>query len=77
MPQHKSAKKRLITSLKRQIRNRAAKSSLRSALRKYREMNTEDQKGAFVALESTLDRAAQKGIIHKNKASRWKSRLSP
>ncbi len=77
MPQHKSAKKRLITSLKRQTRNRAAKSSLRSALRKYREMNTEDQKGAFVALESTLDRAAQKGIIHKNKASRWKSRLSP
>ena len=77
MPQHKSAKKRLITSLKRQIRNRAAKSSLRSALRKYREMNTEDQKGAFVALESTLDRAAQKGIIHKNKASRLKSRLSP
>ena len=77
MPQHKSAKKSVITSLKRQIRNRAAKSSLRSALRKYREMNAEDKKGAFIALEATLDRAAQKGIIHKNKASRLKSRLSP
>ena len=77
MPQHKSAKKRVITNLKRQIRNRAAKSSLRSALRKYREMNAEDKKSAFTALESDLDRAAQKGIIHKNKASRLKSRLSP
>ena len=77
MPQHKSAKKRVITNLKRQVRNRAAKSSLRSALRKYREMNAEDKKGAYTALESDLDRAAQKGIIHKNKASRLKSRLTP
>ena len=76
MPQHKSAKKRIITNQKRQIRNRAAKSALRLTLRKYREMNAEDQKNAFTTLESNLDRAVQKGIIHKNKASRLKSRLS-
>ncbi len=77
MPQHKSAKKRIRTNLKRNIRNRAAKSALRTALRKYREMNPEDRGSAFAALQSTLDRAVQKGIIHRNKAARVKSRLSP
>ena len=76
MPQHKSAKKRMKTNLKRQVRNRAEKSALKLALRKYREMNVEDRKGAIASLQSALDRAAQKGIIHRNKASRLKSRLA-
>jgi small subunit ribosomal protein S20 len=76
MPQHKSAKKRMITNLKRQARNRSDKSSLRLSLRKYREMNADDRTKASAALESTLDRAARKGLIHKNKATRLKSRLS-
>jgi small subunit ribosomal protein S20 len=77
MPQHKSAKKRMGTNLKRQLRNRQVKSSLRSALRRYREMSSEDKKNAVAHLYSVLDKAAQKGIIHRNKASRLKSRLSP
>lgn len=77
MPQHKSAKKRMVTNVKRQMRNRQVKSTMRSALRKYREMSTEDRKNAISDLYSVLDKAAQKGIIHPNKASRLKSRLSP
>ncbi len=59
------------------MRNRAAKSSLRSALRKYREMNEKDKKDAMASLESMLDKAVLKGIIHRNTASRLKSRLHP
>ncbi len=77
MPQHKSAKKRMVTNVKRQMRNRQVKSAMRSALRKYREMSIEDRKTAITDLFSVLDKAAQKGIIHPNKASRLKSRLSP
>jgi small subunit ribosomal protein S20 len=77
MPQHKSAKKRMGTNLKRQMRNRQVKSAMRSALRRYREMSVEDRKNAIADLYSVLDRAAQKGIIHPNKAGRLKSRLSP
>jgi small subunit ribosomal protein S20 len=77
MPQHKSAKKRMGTNLKRQMRNRQVKSAMRSALRKYREMSVEDRKNAIADLYSVLDKAAQKGIIHPNKAGRLKSRLSP
>ena len=76
MPQHKSAKKRMVTNLKRQMRNRQVKSTMRSALRRYREMSPEDRKSAITDLYSVLDRAAQKGVIHPNKASRLKSRLS-
>ena len=65
------------TNLKRQMRNRQMKSSMRSALRKYREMSVEDRKNAIADLYSVLDKAAQKGIIHPNKAGRLKSRLSP
>ncbi len=67
----------MVTNLKRQERNRAAKSALRTALRKYREMSDEDKKGAIAALQSTLDSAVRKGIIHRNKADRLKSRLAP
>jgi len=77
MPQHKSAKKRIITNAKRQLRNRQVKSAMRSALRKYRELAVEDRKKAISELYSVLDKAAQKGIIHPNKAGRLKSRLSP
>jgi small subunit ribosomal protein S20 len=76
MPQHKSAKKRMVTNLKRQMRNRQVKSTMRSALRRYREMSSEDRKSAVADLYSILDKAAQKGVIHRNKASRLKSRLS-
>jgi small subunit ribosomal protein S20 len=77
MPQHKSAKKRVKTNLKRQFRNRAAKSKLRLALRRYRELSAEDRTGAYSEIQSLLDKASSKRLIPKNQAARLKSRLAP
>ncbi len=77
MPQHKSCKKRLKTDARRRDRNRAARSALRGSLRKYNELSVDDRSGAYRGLVSTLDRAASKGIISRNRASRLKSRLAP
>ncbi len=64
MPKIKSAKKAMRQARTRTIRNRAQRSSLRTALKHY----------ALAA--SVLDRAARKGLIHKNNAARQKSRLA-
>jgi small subunit ribosomal protein S20 len=77
MPQHKSAKKRVKTNLKRQLRNRAGRSALRRALRQYRELSADDRPAAYAQIQSVLDKATSKGIIPKNRAARLKSRLSP
>lgn len=74
MPQHKSAKKRAKTSAKREGRNRAEKSKLRGYLRSVREKDAPGR--SQPELQSMLDKAVKKGIIHKNKAGRLKSRLS-
>jgi len=70
---HKDVKKRLKTSLKAKARNREIKSELRSLVKKT-ETNPvqENLKPVF----SLLDKASRKKIIHKNTASRIKSRLS-
>lgn len=77
MPQHKSCKKRMKTSLKAQSRNRAARSALRRSLRLYREQTEGDRAEAYKNLQSILDKAVNKGIISANKAARLKSRQSP
>ena len=74
MPQHKSAKKRAKTSAQRQVRNRAERSKLRGYLREFREMDAAKRKNSLAEFQSVLDRAVKKGIIHKNKAARLKSR---
>lgn len=77
MPQHKSAKKRIKTNMKRTIRNRAAKSALRRALRLYRESSAESRTEAYPEIQSFLDKAAAKRLIPKARAARLKSRLAP
>jgi small subunit ribosomal protein S20 len=77
MPQHKSAKKRVKTNLRRQLRNRAGRSALRRELRRYRELSSEDRPAAYAHIQSVLDRAADKGFIPRNRAARLKSRLAP
>ena len=77
MPHHKSAEKRVRTNDKARLANLAVKSRVRTALRKVRE--AKNRKDAQVRLESALsvlDRAAQKGVIHRTTASRNKSRLT-
>ncbi len=80
MPITKSAQKQLRTSRKRRLRNRAAKSSLKTAVKKVRagleERDREAAEKAFAEAVPLMDKAAGKGIIHKNAAARYKSRLS-
>lgn len=80
MPNIESAKKRLRQSLQRRARNRAAKSSLKTSIKKLHSAVQAKQfdtaRTQFSALCKLLDQTASKGIIHVNKASRTKSRLS-
>ncbi|MCC6556519.1 MAG: 30S ribosomal protein S20 [Polyangiaceae bacterium] len=79
MANHASAEKRNRQRLKRTARNRAAKSELRTTLKKARTALKGTATGAstlVVAAASALDRAASKGIIPAKRASRVKSRLA-
>ena len=80
MANHFSALKRARQTERRTAHNRANRSRLRTALRNLRETLAKGDKQAaeqsFRQTVSTLDKAMQKGIIHENTASRYKSRLS-
>jgi small subunit ribosomal protein S20 len=80
MPITKSAQKAMRQSQKRRLRNRAAKSSLKTVIKKVRveieERNRDTAEKAFIQAVPVIDRAAAKGFIHKNAAARYKSRLS-
>lgn len=80
MANHFSALKRARQTETRTARNRANTSRLRSSLRELRETlatgdkNTAEQ--VYRKTVSALDKAIQKGVLHENTASRYKSRLS-
>ena len=80
MANHFSALKRTRQTERRTVRNRANKSRVRSALRELREAlaagNHENAEQAYRRTVSTLDKAIQKGVLHRNTADRYKSRLS-
>jgi small subunit ribosomal protein S20 len=80
MANHFSALKRARQTEKRTARNRANTSRLRGSLRDLRESLAKgDQKTAdqvFRETVSALDKAVQKGVLHENTASRYKSRLN-
>jgi len=80
MADHFSALKRARQTEKKTVRNRANKSRLRSALRSLREALDKGDKAAaqtaYRATVSVVDKGVQKGVLHKNTASRYKSRLS-
>ncbi len=74
----KSQIKRNRQNEKRRVRNRNARGSARTAVTVAREALLEkdpNTKEAVLKAISTLDRAAQKGVIHANNASRRKGRL--
>lgn len=73
MPNIKAAIKWVKQSDKRELRNRDVKTRLKTLFKKAK--NSGDLATA-PAVESQLDKAAQKGIIHPNKAARKKSRLA-
>ncbi|HZG60578.1 MAG TPA: 30S ribosomal protein S20 [Anoxybacillus sp.] len=80
MPNIKSAIKRVKTSNKRRAQNAAQKSAMRTAIKKFEALveakNVEQAQAAFIIASKKIDKAASKGLIHKNAASRQKSRLA-
>ena len=77
MANHASAVKRNRQRLKKTSRNRAAKSGLRTELKKARAaLKTETGSALVKSAVSALDRAASKGIIPAKRASRVKGRLA-
>jgi small subunit ribosomal protein S20 len=78
MPNIKSAIKRVKVSEKNRAHNITVKSSMRTAVKKAEAAivnNDSEANVAFAAAASKLDKAAAKGLIHKNAAARKKSRL--
>lgn len=79
MANHLSALKRARQTERRTTRNRANTSSLRTQLRELREIIAKGDKAsaeqAYRKTVSALDKAIQKGTLHENTASRYKSRL--
>ena len=79
MANHKSAEKRMRQNATRRAQNRTHRSALRTQIKKFRDVVVEgdDQKieDAFVQTQREVDRAVSRGLIHRNKAARVKSRL--
>ncbi|MFH5182734.1 MULTISPECIES: 30S ribosomal protein S20 [Paenibacillus] len=80
MPNIKSAIKRVKVSEKRRLNNASHKSALRTAVKSFETAaasnNVETAQAALVTASKKLDKAATKGLIHKNAAARKKSRLA-
>ena len=76
MPQHKSCKKRIKTSQKEKLRNRAIKGNMKGALKAMDSAKTLDEANSLLPRAiSILDQATQRSVIHRNAAARQKSRL--
>jgi small subunit ribosomal protein S20 len=79
MPNIKSAIKRAQTNETANVKNSAQKAAYRTALKKFDaavEANADNKEDLYKEAVSAIDKAETKGLIHKNKASRDKSRLA-
>ncbi len=76
----KSAKKRVLTSKVRQERNKSIKSAVKTSVKKVlAAVESSDKELAakeLLSATSVIDKAAKKGVIHKNTASRKVARLA-
>ncbi|MCC8104339.1 MAG: 30S ribosomal protein S20 [Lachnospiraceae bacterium] len=76
----KSAKKRILVSQKKHDKNKSIKSSVKTAMKKVEAAVAANDKAAaeaaLLAATSTIDKAATKGVYHKNNAARKVSRLT-
>ncbi len=79
MPVTKSAEKQVRVSERRRLRNKSVRSLCKSSVTKAEKLifsgELEGAREAVAAAVSSLDRAAEKGVIHSNNAARRKSRL--
>ena len=80
LPNIKSAKKRVQLSTARNARNKAERSALRTAIKKFdaaaAEGNRTEAEGAYKVAVKSVDKAVAKGILHKNNAAHKKSALT-
>jgi small subunit ribosomal protein S20 len=76
----KSQQKRILTNERARLRNQSVKSALRTAVRGFRaaiDAGEKDKATELLASTSrSLDKAASKGVIHKNQAANKKSALA-
>jgi small subunit ribosomal protein S20 len=77
MANHKSSIKRIRANAAKRLRNRYQAKTTRNAIRKLRSTTTKAEASVLlVKVVSMLDRLAKKDVIHKNKASNNKSKLT-
>jgi len=77
VPNTKSAIKRLRQNERRRVRNKAVRSRLKTAVKKVRSASdAETATQLFRDAARLLDRAANRGLIHRNRAARSKGRLA-
>jgi small subunit ribosomal protein S20 len=76
----KSQLKRIQTNEKARVRNKSIKSSLKTAVRRFREAAAAGEKdralGALQTASRQLDKAVSKGVIHRNQAANRKSAMA-
>jgi len=80
MPSHKSSEKRMRQEAVRRQRNRSNSSTLRTQIKKLRTAIGEGDavkcSEMLTPTTSLIDKSVQKGVIHRNAAARYKSRLT-
>jgi len=80
MPNHKSAEKRVRQNDRRRVVNRSNRTKLRTSIKNLRSAlkgSEADKVGALLPKTvSEIDKAVQKGVLHRNAAARHKSRLT-
>jgi len=80
MPNHKSAEKRVRQNEKRRVINRGHRTKVRTYIKKLHAAldsgNSEDVQKVLPEAISVIDKSVQKGVMHKNAAARYKSRLT-
>ena len=76
MPKLASSKKRMRQAEKTRLRNKGTRSSLRTSLKKILATNSKEEAEALInSTQSVIDKTARKGVIHRNAAARYKSRV--
>jgi len=80
LPNIKSSERSVKTDAERRARNFAVRSTIKTVSRKVLESvtagNSDEAKALLVKASRTIDKAAAKGVVHKNSAARRKSRLA-
>ena len=72
----KSAEKRIHQTARRRQRSRSVRSRLRTSIKEYRAAEEKDRAKLLPETVSEIDRARKKGVLHRNAAARYKSRLA-